>query len=75
MAPRHGNASKLLELFQTSVPLIPVGTRNGAIYYNREIYYDLSATVQDVFTTFRIGSVKIKISPQRGAPDTNSRCG
>lgn len=49
MAPRHGNASKLLGLFQTSVPLIPVGTRNGAIYYNREIYYDLSATVQDVF--------------------------
>ena len=41
---RQGTAT-----FQTSVPLIPVGTRNGAIYYNREIYYDLSATVQDVF--------------------------
>ena len=48
---RQGTATlqSFLELFQTSVPLIPVGTRNGAIYYNREIYYDLSATVQDVF--------------------------
>lgn len=44
-----GELSAFLDSFFVSVPFIPVGTRNGAIYYNREIYYDLSATAQDVF--------------------------
>ena len=48
---RQGTATlqSFLDLFQSSVPLIPIGTRNGAIYYNREIYYDLRVTAQDIF--------------------------
>ncbi|MDD3194062.1 MAG: ABC transporter substrate-binding protein [Oscillospiraceae bacterium] len=48
---RQGTATaqSFLEAFQAAVPLIPVGTRNGAIYYNRNIYYELRATAQDLF--------------------------
>ena len=48
---RQGTATlqNFLEAFQSATPLIPLGTRNGTIYYNREIYYDLRATAQDVF--------------------------
>ena len=48
---RQGTATiqQFLESFDASVPLIPLGTRNGAIYYDRDIYYELRATVQDIF--------------------------
>lgn len=44
-----GSLSAFLDSFSSAVPFIPIGTRNGTIYYNREIYYDLCATGQDVF--------------------------
>lgn len=44
-----GSLSAFLDSFSSAVPFIPIGTRSGTIYYNREIYYDLSATAQDVF--------------------------
>lgn len=44
-----GTLENFLTQFSQSVPFIPIGTRNGILYYSRGIYYDLSATAQDIF--------------------------
>ena len=35
--------------FESAMPLIPLGTRNGIVYYNRDIYYELRAAFSDIF--------------------------
>ncbi len=38
-----------IQQFEASMPLIPLGTRSGILYYDRDIYYELHATASDIF--------------------------
>ncbi len=48
---RQGAVSleQFLGQFSNTLPVIPLGTRDGAVYYNREISYEFHATSQDIF--------------------------